>query len=118
MQNVLMQKLWTYIVHNNPDLLFKLQEEYSVAQYLEEKVSNVMPILIRLLSEERPQYVIEELCSRPSLASVYLPFTKFCSARSAIFSLHPHDPLRRASQSWTIFTSDSVAIFTLTYEIS
>lgn len=62
MQMILKEKLWAYIVHNNPDLLFKLQEEYSVAQYLEEKVSNVMPILIRLLSEERPQYVIEELC--------------------------------------------------------
>jgi hypothetical protein len=62
MQMILKEKLWAYIVHNNPDLLFKLQEEYSVAQYLEEKVSNVMPILIRLLSEEKPQYVIEELC--------------------------------------------------------
>jgi hypothetical protein len=28
---------------------------------------------------------------RPSLASVNLPFTKFCSVRSVISSLHPAD---------------------------
>lgn len=62
MQMNLKEKLWAYIVHNNPDLLFKLQEEYSVSQYLEEKVNDVMPALLRLLSEEKPQYMIEELC--------------------------------------------------------
>lgn len=62
MQMILKEKLWAYIVHNNPDLLFKLQEEYSVTQYLEEKVNDVMPVLARLLSEEKPQYIIEELC--------------------------------------------------------
>lgn len=59
---ILKEKLWAYIVHNNPDLLFKLQEEYSVVRYLEEKVRDVIPVLIRLLLEERPQYMIEELC--------------------------------------------------------
>lgn len=62
MQMILKEKLWAYIVHNNPDLLFKLQEEYSVVRYLEEKVRDVIPVLIRLLLEERPQYMIEELC--------------------------------------------------------
>lgn len=62
MQNVLMQKLWTYIVHNNPELMLSLQESYSVTPYLEEKVNTVMPMVAQLLDERRPQYVIEELC--------------------------------------------------------
>ena len=62
MQNVLMQKLWTYIVHNNPELMLSLQESCSVTRYLEEKVNAVMPMAAQLLDEARPQYVIEELC--------------------------------------------------------
>ncbi len=62
MQNVLMQKLWTYIVHNNPELMLSLQESCSVTRYLEEKVNTVMPMVAQLLDEGRPQYIIEELC--------------------------------------------------------
>lgn len=62
MQSMLTEKLWTYIVHNNPDLMFSLQENYSVTRYLEEKVNAVMPMATQLLGEGRPQYVIEELC--------------------------------------------------------
>lgn len=62
MQNVLMQKLWTYIVHNNPELMLSLQESWSVTRYLEEKVNTVMPLVAQLLDEGRPQYIIEELC--------------------------------------------------------
>jgi hypothetical protein len=62
MQNVLMQKLWTYIVHNNPELMLNSQESCSVTRYLEEKVNTVMPMAAQLLDEGRPQYIIEELC--------------------------------------------------------
>lgn len=62
MQNVLMQKLWTYIVHNNPELMLSLQESCSVTRYLEEKVNTVMRMVAQLLDEGRPQYIIEELC--------------------------------------------------------
>jgi len=62
MQNVLMQKLWTYIVHNNPELMLSLQESCSVTRYLEEKVNTVMPVVMQLLDEGIPQYIIEELC--------------------------------------------------------
>ena len=57
-----MQKLWTYIVHNNPELMLSLQESCSVTRYLEEKVNAVMPMAAQLLDEARPQYIIEELC--------------------------------------------------------
>ena len=62
MQTVLKEKLWAYIVHHNPDLMIGLQADYSVTRYLEEKVADVLPMATELLSENRPLYVIEELC--------------------------------------------------------
>lgn len=59
---MLKEKLWAYIVHNNPDLMFNLQEDYSVTRYLDEKVNGIMPMAERLLMERKPLYVIEELC--------------------------------------------------------
>jgi len=62
MQSMLKEKLWAYIVHNNPDLMFSLQEDHSVTRYLEEKVSAVMPMAAQLVDEGKPPYIIEELC--------------------------------------------------------
>jgi macrodomain Ter protein organizer (MatP/YcbG family) len=62
MQSMLTEKLWAYIVHNNPDLMFSLQEDFSVTRYLEEKVNAVMPLVEQLLGEGKPPYTIEELC--------------------------------------------------------
>lgn len=62
MQSVLTEKLWAYIVHNNPDLMISLQEDYSVTRYLEEKVNAVIPMVEQFLVEGKPPYVIEELC--------------------------------------------------------
>ncbi|MET6998678.1 hypothetical protein [Chitinophaga defluvii] len=42
--------------------MFHLQEDYSVTRYLEEKVAGILPTVAQLLSENRPAYVIEELC--------------------------------------------------------
>jgi hypothetical protein len=61
MHNLLKEKLKAYIQQNNPELLIRLQESYSVATYLEDKVSKVMPTVLRLLDENKPGYVIEEL---------------------------------------------------------
>lgn len=62
MYTQLKEKLWAYIVSNNPDLMFNLQDEYRVVQYLEEKVSDVMPLAMKLLEEGRPGHAIHELC--------------------------------------------------------
>lgn len=62
METVLKEKLWAYIVHNNPDLMISLQENHSVSQYLDEKVNAVMPMAEKLSGEGKPQYIIEELC--------------------------------------------------------
>ena len=62
MEKVLKEKLWAFIVHNNPDLLIRLQENQSVTSYVEEKVSGIEPLISQLLSEGNSEYVIEEQC--------------------------------------------------------
>lgn len=62
MQTMLKEKLWAYIVHNNPELMVNLQEDFSVTKYLEEKVNGIMPMAEQLLSENRPLYSIEGIC--------------------------------------------------------
>ncbi|MFV8353557.1 DUF1896 family protein [Flavobacterium sp. XS2P14] len=62
MEDILKEKLWFYIIHNNPDLMFTLQEEYNVLGYLNEKVNGVKSIIEDMLSEGTPQYIIEEIC--------------------------------------------------------
>ena len=62
MQTLLKEKLWAFIVHNNPELMFNLQEDYSVTSYLDSKIKDIMPLVEQLLSENRPDYVVEELC--------------------------------------------------------
>ncbi len=62
MQEMLKEKLWTYIVHNNPDLMLNLQQDFSVTHYLEEKMNSIQPLTSQLLAENKPRYIIEELC--------------------------------------------------------
>ena len=62
MEELLKEKLWFYIIHNNPDLMFTLQEDYSVLDYLNEKISSVKSILDDMLSDGTPKYIIEEIC--------------------------------------------------------
>lgn len=62
MENILKEKLWFYIINSNPDLMFALQQEYSVTDYLNEKIKDVKSIMEDMLSEGTPQYIIEEIC--------------------------------------------------------
>lgn len=62
MEDLLKEKLWFYIIHNNPDLMFTLQEDYSVLDYLNEKISSVKSLLDDMLSDGTPKYIIEEIC--------------------------------------------------------
>lgn len=62
MEDLLKEKLWLYIIHNNPYLMFTLQEDYSVLDYLNEKISSVKSILEDMLSDGTPKYIIEEIC--------------------------------------------------------
>ncbi|MBW8334471.1 MAG: DUF1896 family protein [Prolixibacteraceae bacterium] len=62
MKDKLKDKLWTYIVHNNPDLMLNLQQDFSVTHYLEEKINGIQSLTSQLLAENKPGYIIEELC--------------------------------------------------------
>lgn len=62
MISILKEKLWHYIIWHNPDLVYSLQERYKVDTYLEEKVSSVMPIALRMLEEGKGGRQIHELC--------------------------------------------------------
>ena len=62
MQEILKEKLWTYIVRNNADLMLNLQQDFSVTSYLEEMVNGIQSLASQLLVENKPGYIIEELC--------------------------------------------------------
>src|SRR5471030_137462 len=62
MQTILIEKLRSYIIQNNVDLLLKLQRDFSVTRYLEDKIAGITPQLDQWVAEGKPQYIIEELC--------------------------------------------------------
>lgn len=89
MQAKLKEKLWAYIVQNNPELMFSLQEDYTVSRYLEEKVDGIMPMVEELLSQKKPLYVIEELCL--NAMSQELKPSKFLYIREVLEEEFPED---------------------------
>jgi hypothetical protein len=62
MQGTLITNLYQYIRENNPDVLIELEESGSVTKYLCDKVSTVDSLLEQLTKENKPAYIIEELC--------------------------------------------------------
>ncbi len=62
MENILKEKLWEYIIHNNPELMYKLQEQYGVSEYLDQKVQSVLALADEMASECTPREIIEEIC--------------------------------------------------------
>jgi hypothetical protein len=61
MQTILKEKLQAYITTHNPDILLRLQAEQSLTAYVEDRVSAAIPLVMRLLEEGKPGYIIEEL---------------------------------------------------------
>jgi hypothetical protein len=62
MEKILTEKLWDYIVANNPELMFSLQENYTVMKYLAGKVKGLQATLESLRAQEQPEYIILEIC--------------------------------------------------------
>jgi hypothetical protein len=62
MENIIKEKLWFYITHNNPELMFALQEKYGVSEYLDKKMNGVKSIIEEMQSEGTPRYIIAEVC--------------------------------------------------------
>ena len=62
MEDLLKEKLWDYVLRNNPDLMFTLQENYSVCHYLNEKVDGIQSLIADMQAEGTSSYIIEEVC--------------------------------------------------------
>lgn len=61
MKKILINKLHKYIKENNPDLLFHLEEDRKVTEYLMDKI-NTVNALIRQIDKGEPAYIIEDAC--------------------------------------------------------
>lgn len=103
MENILKERLWFYIIHNNPDLMFTLQEEYSVSHYLNEKVNSVQVLIEEMLSENTPRYIMEEICI--NVLTEDLKPSRFIYIRSLLEE--------EFEQTYTYFSDSGI----LTYEI-
>lgn len=103
MDDILKEKLWFYIIHNNPELMFTLQEEYNALSYLNEKVNDVKSILEDMLSEGTPQYIIEEICL--NVLTEDLKPSRFIYIRSIL--------AEEFEKTYTIFYESGI----LTYEV-
>lgn len=70
MQQKLKQKLWAHTLLINPELLRELEESEILNEYLDEKIHDVLPLLDQLSAEQKPEYVIEELCLKALTADI------------------------------------------------
>jgi hypothetical protein len=62
MQQKLKQKLWAHTLVINPELILELEEAEILNKYLDAKINEVLPLLDQLSGEQKPEYIIEELC--------------------------------------------------------
>ncbi len=62
MLNELRNKLLEYIRENNPDVLFQLEQEAGLTQYLNQKLNDVADLIERMKKERQPGYLIETMC--------------------------------------------------------
>ncbi|MBC9795363.1 DUF1896 family protein [Sinomicrobium weinanense] len=61
MKEKLIEKLWDYIIENNPELMFSLQEDYSVRKYLDHKIGTLNDQLEQWQEQGLPNETLEEL---------------------------------------------------------
>jgi len=62
MEQELKEKFWKYIVEYNPDLMFSLQEDYSVMGYLNMKMEGIKETIVSMQQQNLPVFQIEEAC--------------------------------------------------------
>ena len=62
METALKEQLWSYIASNNPELMYDLQEEYKVTDYLDNKVAGIMSEVEHLLDDGLPAITVQEIC--------------------------------------------------------
>jgi Domain of unknown function (DUF1896) len=61
MKEILLHKLHEYIRENNPDVLFQLEEEGKLRDYLYSKVADVNSLLNQI-DKGQPAYITEDTC--------------------------------------------------------
>ena len=62
--------LWAYIVHNHPDLFFRLHEAYAARTFIEEKVLSIMPQAEAMAASGVAQEEVEEHFLKEMTASL------------------------------------------------
>ena len=62
MEGVLIDKLHSYLVRNNPDILITLSTEHKISTYLHQRVESLDNLPEILLAEGKPVYIVEEIC--------------------------------------------------------
>jgi hypothetical protein len=72
MKNILIRKLHDWLFQNNPDVLFELQHDGKLVEYLEAKVDGLGDLPEKLRSDGRPSDVVDEICMN-ELTQEYLP---------------------------------------------
>lgn len=61
MEMALKEQLWHYIANHNPDLMYDLQEEYRVTEYLDERVGSIMAEVDELLDQGIPAVTVRDM---------------------------------------------------------
>ncbi|GLU56200.1 hypothetical protein [Dyadobacter frigoris] len=69
-QQQLKQKLWAHTLIINPELLLELEQNEILNEYLDRKIQEVLPLLDQLFNEQKPEYIIEELCLKELTADI------------------------------------------------
>lgn len=70
MQEILSKKLHAYIIENNPELLLTLQHQNKLTDYLKQNLVSIDALLNQLLRENKPVYLVEEMCLREMTQSL------------------------------------------------
>ncbi len=89
MDTILKEKFWQYIVDHNPDLMFDLQETYSVSKFLEEQVGMLTLFIEQQMEAEVPTYIIQEKCMEQLIEP--LKPSRFLYVKSVVEEEFPND---------------------------
>ncbi|MFC6100796.1 hypothetical protein [Olivibacter domesticus] len=62
MKKQIIELFWDYIVEYNPEVMFNLQENYSVRKYLDDKVEGIMPMVASYAQQGMQESEIRRIC--------------------------------------------------------
>ena len=62
METEIFQDLMQYIKVHNPELIVNTSRNFSITQFVSDKVANVAALMTRLQKEGKPPYIIKDRC--------------------------------------------------------